>query len=217
MNKPVNLSDLGALAEASRSEGKVASIIQSKTHGRTSNTEEKVIQMMGQGYTAEIIAATLGITPSRVSQIVSDPAVASVIQGMRFENLQKHNERDDKLDSLEDKLIDSLAQTVSYLQDPMKIAHVFSKVNGAKRRGTSAPEQAVQHQTVINLNLPQVIVQHFSRGANNEITKVINTDGSTKSLVTMQSGELLKRARENSGETYDVLPTQAGTASPNSG
>ena len=156
--------------------------------GKTSSIEDKAISLLGSGISAESVAAALGVSPSRISQLLADPAKAAIVANLRYENLQSHNKRDSAYDSLEDKLLDKLNNSISLLVRPDQILKAISIINGAKRRGQSAPDTATTTNNIVNLTLPASIAAKFITNGSNQVIRAGDQD-----LVTMQSGNLLKQ------------------------
>ena len=164
------------------------------TSGLTSSIEEKALNLLGSGVPAESVASALGVTPSRIAQLLSQKIFSDRVAALRYESLQKHNLRDSKYDSLEDRLILKLESSLPLLVKPESILKAITTVNGAKRRGQSAPDQVSNQKTVVTLILPTIIAQKFSVDTNNQVTRAGEQD-----LLTMQSGDLLKRVDEEEG------------------
>ena len=154
------------------------------------STESRALSLLGQGIPASVVAASLGVTESRISQLVSDPEFAAQVADLRFSNLQKHNERDNRYDSLEDKLIDKLEDLLPLMMKPMEVLRAIQTINGAKRRGASAPDSITQQQTIINLNIPTQIIQKFQTNAQNHVIQA-----GEQTLLTLQSSSLLNRVK----------------------
>lgn len=154
--------------------------------GLTTSIEEKALALLGSGIQAEAVASALGVTASRISQLLSREDFATKVAALRYENLQSHNVRDGKYDSLEDDLIYKLEKSLPLMIRPDTILKAISVVNNAKRRGQSAPEQASNHQNIVNLVLPSVIANKFITNINNQVTKA-----GEQELITISSGQLL--------------------------
>lgn len=159
--------------------------------GPTSSVESKALSLLGSGVQAEQVAAALGVSPSRIAQLLGDSAFAKEVAALRYEALQAHNKRDDKYDTLEDNLLNKLDRSMGMLIKPTDILAAIKVVNSAKRRGSSGPAQVTNQQTVVNLTLPNVIIQRFTTDMNNQVTRAGEQD-----LLTMPSGNLLKRVEE---------------------
>lgn len=159
-----------------------------QTTGRTS-TEERALQLLGAGYSPEIVASAVGVTASRISQLVSDENFAAEVAELRFKNLQKHNELDSSYDEMETKLATQLKDLLPLMMRPMEVLKAIQTINSLKRRGQSAPESIINQNTVINLTMPTKIIQKFQVNVNNQ---VISTG--TQDLLTVQSGQLEKLA-----------------------
>lgn len=165
----------------------------------TTTTEDRALTLLGQGISPEVVASAVGVSISRISQLVSDPDFAAKVAELRFENLAKHNERDSRYDTLEDKLLQKMEDLLPLMMRPMEVLKAISVINAAKRRGSSAPESIIQKQTVVPLMMPTQIIQHFTTNINNQVIKAGEQD-----LVTIQSARMTKLLETG---VENVLPT----------
>lgn len=174
----------------------------------TSSTESRALTLLGQGIGPEMVAAAVGVSVSRISQLLSDPEFSAQVADLRFKNLSKHNERDSRYDLLEDALLDKLQDLLPFMMKPLEVLRAIQTINGAKRRGSSAPEAIVSQRTVVNLLMPTQITQIFSApkeltlNTNNQVVKAGNQE-----LITVQSGQmdkLLSASRELSKGNQNV-------------
>lgn len=159
------------------------------------SNQTKCLELLAAGVTPDQVASALGVSVSLISQYCSEELFASELASRRFHLLQKHNARDDELDSLEDSLILQLKRLAPLAMRPLEAGRLLQIVNAAKRRGISAPAAITESQTVVRLTIPTQIVNKFSVNLNNQ---VISTDA--QELVTIQSGSVLTladRAKEN--------------------
>jgi hypothetical protein len=152
-----------------------------------SATEDKALKLLGSGLGPEIVANATGVTTSRISQLLSDPQFAAQVSELRFKNLQKHNDRDDKYDSLEDTLLRQLKDVLPLMMRPLEIIRAISVINSAKRRGASSPQEVTNHNTIVSLTLPINIIQKFTTNINNQVISAGSQD-----LVTVQSSAMQK-------------------------
>lgn len=160
----------------------------SGSSGLTSSTEERALQLLGSGVPAESVASALGVTPSRIAQLLSQKHFSDKVADLRYQSLQKHNMRDGRYDTLEDKLLTKLDKALPLLMKPESILKALEIANRAKRRGQSAPEQVTNQKNIVTLILPTVIAEKFSININNQVTKA-----GEQELHTMASGNLLKQ------------------------
>lgn len=149
------------------------------------STESRALALLGAGVGPEQVASALGCTASRISQLLSEPEFAAAVADLRFANLQKHNVLDSKYDEMEDQLVDRLKDCLSFMHKPAEILRAIQVINGAKRRGISAPEQITHQNQVINLVMPTVIMQKFTTSVTNQVVRV-----GEQTLETLQSGSL---------------------------
>lgn len=148
-------------------------------------TEDRALTLLGQGIEPKMVASALGVSVSRIAQLLSDESFAQKVAEARFSSISKHTERDLRADKIEDMLLDRLENIIPMLYDPMKIVHAYSKINAAKRRTSGTPETVTQQQQVLSLTLPTMIIQHFTTNINNQVIKAGSQD-----LVTIQSGQM---------------------------
>jgi hypothetical protein len=166
-------------------------------------TQGKILEMLGAGLAPEIVATAAGVTPSYISQMLSQEEFATAVTALRFENLQAATARDRKYDDLEDALITKLQDVLPMMYKPHEILNALRVINNATRRGAAAPENVTINNTVVNLNIPAPILQRFTKDANNQVV-----EAGAQALVTMPSGQLLKTASSLK------LPAPAATATP---
>lgn len=159
-------------------------------------TRDRALALLSQGIPAEQVAAACGVTASAISQLLSEEGFASEVATARYQNLQKHNERDCKYDSIEDKLVEKLDSLLPLMMRPMEVLKSIQVINAAKRRGSSAPDSITNQQTIVQIVMPTQVVERFTTNAANQVTRT-----GTQDLLTIQSGSLLKQVK---GEQNDA-------------
>lgn len=159
---------------------------------KLSSTEERALALLGQGISPEQVAAAIGVSASFISQLLSNDAFKSLVADAKYQGLIRHNERDSRLDGLEDKLITKLDSSVDLMYKPMEIVRSLQVVNAAKRRGISSTENISGKQEVTQLIMPSVIVNKFSVNVVNVKLNAANqvVQAGEDSLVTIQSGNM---------------------------
>lgn len=164
---------------------------------QTSQIEERALLMLGSGTPASIVASALGVTESRISQMLSEPVFAEQVQELRFKNLQKQTLLDEKYASLEESLLTKLEKVLPIMTKPRDVLSAISVINGAKRRGAQVSQDATTSQKVINLTLPVHIMHKFVSNVNNQVIEVQDGQGDARSLVTASSRSLEQFAAEH--------------------
>jgi len=150
-------------------------------------TEQKALSLLGQGILPEAVASAVGVSPSRISQLLSQEEFAAQVIEARYKNLAEHTQRDADADDIETLLLKKLKDSIHMLFDPIKITAVLSRVNALKRRGQSAAELPQDQGAVVNLTMPVSVYQQFVTNINNQVIKAGNQE-----LVTIQSGHMNK-------------------------
>jgi predicted transcriptional regulator len=169
----------------------------------TAATETRALELLGTGVTPEAVANALGVTVSRISQLLSQEDFAARVAELRFKNLQKHTIRDNSYDELEDDLVSRLRDLMPLMHRPMEVLKAIQVINAAKRRGQSAPDSIIQQQTIVQLNVPTKILQQFTTNINNQVIVAGSQD-----LNTMQSGLLIKQlegVKQNDSITAEAV------------
>lgn len=192
------LDSLGASVQAPTAP---ATISDPSTHyapGLTSSIEDRALSLLGSGIKSESVASALGVSPSRISQLLAEKHFSDKVAELRYKNLQAHNQRDDKYDSLEDKLIAKLDKSLPLMVRPDTILKAINVINGAKRRGQSSPDTANSTTNIVNIVLPKVIAQKIVTNINNQVTKAGDQE-----LLTMPSGNLLKQVEDAAESRLD--------------
>jgi hypothetical protein len=151
------------------------------------STEERALSLLGAGLAPVTVAATLGVSESRISQLMSDENFASEVTSIRYQSLLKHNERDNKYDSLEDELLKKMEDLIPLMHRPMEVLRAMQVLNGAKRRGQATPDSIHSKQEVIQLVVPIQIINQF-KSKSNQQNQVVSVGG--QSLLTIQSCNL---------------------------
>ena len=162
------------------------------------STEQRALALLGDGVAPEKAAASLGVSVSRISQLLSEEKFAAAVAELRYNNLSAHNVRDKKLDALEDTVIAKLTEAVDMCHRPMELTRILQTVNGAKRRGASTPESIIESQQIVSLVMPTQIIQKFQVNIQNQVTSA-----GEQSLLTMQSSALADKLKAMSGGNTD--------------
>ncbi len=175
----------------------------------TTLTEDRALTLLGQGIAPETVAASLGVSASRISQLLSDENFAAQVASLRYESLARHNERDNKYDQMEDDLLERMKDCLPLMHRPMEILKAISVINAAKRRGASTPDSIMNKQEVISLTIPIQIINKFQTNMNGQVT-TIESENTQHSLLTIQSGSLdsLLKAKKGNGAQIEHALSQ---------
>jgi hypothetical protein len=173
--------------------------------------KEQIKQLLGSGLSNEIVASAVGCDSSYIGQLVSDEHFAAEVAALRVKNLQATNARDRNIDSIEDRLLDKVSELVdqNMFYKPNDVLRAAVAVNAMKRRGVPATESVTVNNTVVQLQLPKVIVQNFTINTQGEVIEVEGQTLVTKSAHTLL-GELADRGSD--GARYEKVRRYLPTA-----
>lgn len=123
---------------------------------KLNKVQEQALKLLGQGLKPSLVAQVLSVDPSRISQLMEDPTFARMVTERKIVSLTKATERDEQLDSLEDKLIAKMHTAIDMTYKPSEIVRMFNVVNQAKRRGVTADSEGMEtaNVTTVKLILP---------------------------------------------------------------
>ena len=148
---------------------------------------EKLVSLLGNNVNQVQAAAAVGCSPSYVSELMRDSEFMREVSELRVANLTANTIRDSKYDALEDRALDNLSTLIDSIYDPIKLAVVLSKLNMAKRRGSSAQDSSnIEVTQVVTLALPQALSSKLQLSINNEVQAVADRE-----LVTIEGVTLL--------------------------
>ena len=166
------------------------------------STESRALALLGAGIAAETVASALGVTPARISQLLSDEEFARQVTELKFHNLQKHNVRDSTYDTIEDSLLEKFQEMMPLLVRPMEILKAMHVINGAKRRGQSTPDAIHTQQTIVQLNMPVQVIAKFAKDVNNQVI-----EAGEQTLLTIPSSKLRDLSKEYKNGSGDETRT----------
>ena len=147
-----------------------------------------------------MLSCTMVVFCVRESGAVWPLRFATAVIEKKFEALSKHNERDDSINSMEDKLISKLQDCLPFMTRPMEILKAFTVINAAKRRGQTAPDSLTQKTTIVQLNIPAILVERFTANINNQVVQV-----GDRSLLTIPSSQMNKQLEARNAATLANL------------
>ena len=151
----------------------------------------KVKRLLGAGVEPSIVARALNCDPSYISQLLADEEFKKEVVATKLAALQEVEDRDKKIDNLEDQILDRLKDTLHWITKPRELLQAFTVMNNAKRRGAGIGADQVPTHNIVQLQLPPIVVQTYISNAYGE---VIEVGGET--LVTMSSSELVGKLAE---------------------
>lgn len=149
---------------------------------------DQIASLLGNGLSPETVASAVGCTPSYISQLLAEDEFRDLVTSRRVVAITARGDRDDKIDNIEDMLIEQLHDVVKAkaFYKPRDLLTAMSIINKAVRRGPQQSQVADQVRPVVNITLPVAIQQRFVMTPNNEVVAV-----GEQTLVTMQAGTLL--------------------------
>lgn len=153
-----------------------------------SDMQERIINYLGAGISAEKVASAVGCEPSYISQMLANEDIARAVSAKKLGELSAITERDRKLDGLEDTLIAKAELALSSpfaCVKPMEAIRALHTINSLKRRGDAINQHVNTGAVTVKISLPQITMLQFTVDVNNQVIKADDT-----SLVTIASGQV---------------------------
>lgn len=168
--------------------------------------QKRALSMLGQGVAPVLVASTLGVTESLISQYLAEPRFAEEVTRRKLAALQKQTGVDDKYLEAEDKLVDKLLKTIPLITKPMDILRGIQIVNATKRRGVSDAPVGTHISQVVNITLPGAFAAKLVTNAQNQVVEVLDESG-PRSLITASSGSLDSLAEQAFRSAKEIAGT----------
>lgn len=179
------------------------------------STKAQACMLLGKNVSESQAADILGVSPGLISQYKEDSNFLEQVRLMQLESSLAASIRDEKIDELEDALLDRTKQILPFITKPMEVVGVLRTINSLQRRGTQAAQSAFANQqpNVATLTLPAFI-------SNTEVTIRFNTNNEVievndRPLTTMPAaavGRLAEEAQQAKREliagTYTRMPQE---------
>lgn len=158
--------------------------------------QNHIIELLGTGLDQNTVARAVGCDPAYITQLMAQEDFAAKVIVLRTKNLTANTERDKKIDTIEDTLLEKLKDLIesNQIYKPRDILAAWTVVNKAIRRGVPATEAITMQQTVVSLQIPTTVIANFVTNPNGE---VVEAQG--KTLVTMSSSSLLQKLANERG------------------
>lgn len=176
-------------------------------HRGLSTTQSTALKLLGQGISAVMVASTIGVSESLVSQFLADRRFSDEVTKLKLSGLQKQTGIDHKYMEAEDRLVDKLLNAIPIMNRPMDILRGLQVVNATKRRGMADAGVVNQTTQIVQITLPGMFAAKFVTNAKNQIVEVQDNEGS-RSLITTTPAALDRLAQEANRDA--TLVTEPG-------
>lgn len=153
--------------------------------------QRKSLSLLGQGISPVMVASTLGVSESLISQYLAEERFASEVTKLKLAALQKQTGVDNKYLEAEEKMVDKLLKVIPLMTKPMDILRGIQVINATKRRGMSDAPVGGAVTNIVQINLPQQMAARFITGAAQQIVEVVDEHG-PRNLITA-SAEVVRR------------------------
>jgi len=153
------------------------------------STEELLIAYLAQNIPSSQAAAAVGISESRVSQLLNDPDFAQKLEAQKVAISSKDVSFDDNLDTVEETLLENVLKRAPFMDAKASLLglRVVSGISRRRDRRVNPPERI---GTVVNIMLPAALTPHYVMNGQSEIVEV---EGRTMIAATPDKVDALVR------------------------
>lgn len=154
--------------------------------------KEKVKRLLGSGVKPDIVATSVGCHPAYIAQLMAQEDFALEVAQLRTKDLEVYKELDDRYNKYEKMLLDKLEELIPMMLRPKDVLAALRQMNEAKRKAMVANAgQANQQAIIINLQLPNVVMEDYKVNLHGEIVEI-----GSRTMVAMPSQSLVKTLEE---------------------
>jgi hypothetical protein len=161
-----------------------------------SSVEQRIIKFLTQKVKPAQIASCVGLPIEAVISLAGRQDVAEIVTKAHTEHIESANSRDALYDELELEAAKYMKRALPMLlAKPSELIKVITGLNSLKRRGSIAGEDsATGSGAVVQLNLPNILIQNFQVNIDNQVIRAGEQD-----LTTLPSSqmEVLAKEKEN--------------------
>lgn len=159
------------------------------------HNQTKALSLLGQGISPVMVASTLGVSESLISQFISEPRFSEEVTKLKLATLQVQTAIDNKYMKAEEMLVDKLIKTIPLISKPMDILRGIQTINATKRRGLGDTPVPTNHTQIVNIQLPASMAARFITNTANQIVEIHDEQGA-RSLVTSTPEAVSRFANE---------------------
>lgn len=173
-------------------------------------TKEHIIALLSQGISTSQVAAAAGVTDAYVSQLKSDPELATLITSADIETAQRDIKFDNTLERAEMLALEKIEKNLPFANMGQAMA-AFRILNGARKRSDAFAAVADQSTSItVNLTLPASAAARYVVNNANEIVEV---EGQTMITATAKSLDSILANRASSSLLQPKITTLNRAAS----
>lgn len=168
--------------------------------------EDKIIELLGRGYSQTVVASAVGCEDSYISQLMAREDIRSQVATLRLQHVAGHVEMDDSVDSLEAKAMEKLQHLLPFVTKPMDALRIYQVANAAKRKTEGATATNTESRApVVQVSIPVHVAMQFRLDSSKQVVEI-----NGKSMAALPSATLNKRLEER--RTRQPLLTDSASA-----
>lgn len=135
---------------------------------------DTLMELLGNGLSQAVAAEATGCTEGYVSQLMAIPEFRNNVLAKRAAAVQQYKKMDDKMDTLEDAVLDRLQRTIQHCFKPVELSRIFRDINGAKRRSIQSTAGQNTGRQIVQIIMPAVMRDRYqvTVDVNNRVVQI---------------------------------------------
>lgn len=165
-----------------------------QAHSPLNASEEQVFNLLASGLNASMVASTLSLSESYISQLLSNSEFRDRVTSARLAKNKGLIERDDKLELTESKALERLSLLLPMVTKPLEAAKIYQTLNSARRTTSIPANSQTAGSATVTLNLPKNSSVQFTLA--HDTNQVLEVDG--RSMAPMPAQRVKELMTEKS-------------------
>lgn len=157
---------------------------------------DKLIQYAARGIPNSQIAAALGVTPGRITQLLDNPKVAGLVQDAKYKLAQEEIDNQTSLAQARTSLLNRLPDLIGATESLSEAVNALEKLNRLKEP-TADQRRKTADATLITMELPAFLRSKVSIELTSQ-NEIIEIEGrSMATLPTTETHALIKKRQQD--------------------
>lgn len=161
---------------------------------------DKILQAVVAGISQTAIAQMMNVSDGLISQVINTDEFQIRLRQKRATQMAQAAIRQEKLESLQDKLIDKVDNLIPFITKPTEATAALRAIAEVAKNNMPMTGETQEASNVVTIYMPTAIGVNFQLNSQNE---VIDIDGRT--IVGANATQIMERAAEFGIESANPL------------
>jgi len=137
------------------------------------HVEDKIVELLGAGTPAHVIAQVVGCDPSYISQLGSREDIVARVSEIRASRAAEMVQHDNNIGALEQVALERMGRLLPLQTNLMQVTKVFQVLNAAKKSSDMGiAGNAAQPGTIVTIHMPAAAQVHFKLTSDQQVIEI---------------------------------------------